>query len=141
MSPVSKPRLRLAACRSGFGEQRLEGAKIAGAAHHNQVVAALHSGFGGRVEYHYATFLANGHDDDAHLLAQLHFLDGLGHHLASSGDAHLFDGDILADVLGGEVQELHDVGAPTTWRRNSASSVRIYGPSDRSGSATCCSTC
>src|SRR5450759_2141046 len=72
----------------GFGEQRLEGAKIAGAAHHNQVVAALHSGFGGRVEYHYATFLANGHDDDAHLLAQLHFLDGLGHHLASASDAH-----------------------------------------------------
>ena len=37
-------------------------------------------------------------------------MNGPGHHLAGAGDAHLFDGDILADILGGEVEELHDVG-------------------------------
>src|ERR1039458_846515 len=100
----------LTALGAGLGEQCLEGAKIVGAAHHDQVVASLHGGIGGRVEHHFATFLANGHDDDAHLLAQLHLLNGLGDHLAGGGDAHLFDGDILADVFGGEVEELDDGG-------------------------------
>src|ERR1019366_4666614 len=80
------------------------------AAHHDQVVASLHGGIGGRGENHFAPFLANGHDDNAPLFSQLHLLNGLGDHLAGSGDAHLFDGDILADVFGGEVEELDDVG-------------------------------